>query len=318
VAACCLVWSTLASAQSTDAPAAEELFLRGREAARVGDYQSACPRFKESYELEPAVGTLLNLAICEQELGQLAMAWQHLRQVRERLSSTDPRVSVTEARLAEVERRLPRVSIRLDQRAVKNTIVERDGLALGPASLGVALPLDPGPHDIVVKAPGRAARRYHFVLAEGEQRELVVAPGEIEHRMSQASAVGARAQGDPPSADTDQPAGTDDKRRNVGIAALIIGGAALAVTAVGAGVVLHSKGVVERECADGECTSKDGVDAAERGKLASLVSTAAFVVGVLASGTGAWLVVTSGPAHESAKINAVPRIGFTAGFRVSY
>jgi hypothetical protein len=56
-------------------------------------------------------------------------------------------------------------------------MVQRAGVALGPASLGVALPLDPGKHQIVVSAPGRRPLVYDVALGAGEQRKLVVAAG---------------------------------------------------------------------------------------------------------------------------------------------
>ena len=37
--------------------------------------------------------------------------------------------------------------------------VKRDGVVLGAASLGVALPLDPGAHLVLVSATGRQARK---------------------------------------------------------------------------------------------------------------------------------------------------------------
>jgi hypothetical protein len=58
--------------RANDSATAEALFAAGREAIRRGDYQAACPMFAESNRLDPAVGTVLNLAICEEHLGQLA------------------------------------------------------------------------------------------------------------------------------------------------------------------------------------------------------------------------------------------------------
>jgi hypothetical protein len=55
--------------------------------------------------------------------------------------------------------------------------VSRDGVELGEGSLGAALPVDPGPHTIVVSGVGYADRPFSLTLAEGETRELVVNPG---------------------------------------------------------------------------------------------------------------------------------------------
>ena len=64
-----------AMADTRDPAAAEALFEAGRQAATRGDWTTACPKFAESQRLDPAPGTLLNLADCEEHLGHLASAW---------------------------------------------------------------------------------------------------------------------------------------------------------------------------------------------------------------------------------------------------
>src|SRR5262249_31949834 len=61
--------------------------------------------------------------------------------------------------------------------APSGTIVARDGVLLQAASLDTALPTQPGAHAIVVRAPGRQEQRFDLTMAEGEARELEVAPG---------------------------------------------------------------------------------------------------------------------------------------------
>ena len=64
--------SISARSAPSDPPAAEALFRAGRSAFDRGDYADALRRFSESYQLEPAVGTLLNVASTEERLGKLA------------------------------------------------------------------------------------------------------------------------------------------------------------------------------------------------------------------------------------------------------
>ncbi|NOU28880.1 MAG: hypothetical protein HOO96_13330, partial [Polyangiaceae bacterium] len=49
---------------------AETLFREGRKALEAGDYAVACAKFAESQRIEPAPGTLLNLAGCEERSGK--------------------------------------------------------------------------------------------------------------------------------------------------------------------------------------------------------------------------------------------------------
>ena len=65
-----------ARAEADPEAAAEALFRSGREAAAAGDHGVACARFRESQRLQPAAGTLLNLAICEEHLRQLVEAFR--------------------------------------------------------------------------------------------------------------------------------------------------------------------------------------------------------------------------------------------------
>jgi hypothetical protein len=80
------------AAEPSDPPAAEALFRAGREAAEAGNHELACVRFRESYRLDRTAGTLLNIAVCEEALAQLAQAWEHYREVGEALDSGDERM----------------------------------------------------------------------------------------------------------------------------------------------------------------------------------------------------------------------------------
>src|SRR5690349_9072722 len=56
---------------------AAALFKEGREAMVHGNAATACPKFAESQRLDPAAGTLRNLALCEEAIGELAKAVVH-------------------------------------------------------------------------------------------------------------------------------------------------------------------------------------------------------------------------------------------------
>src|SRR5262249_18414147 len=67
-----------------DPKAAEEAFRLGREAFQRGDFTTARDRFAESHRLDPAVGTLLNLAETELRLGDNANARRHYQDAYDR------------------------------------------------------------------------------------------------------------------------------------------------------------------------------------------------------------------------------------------
>src|SRR5687768_2817074 len=66
----------IAVAEPTGATEASAIFQEGRELARQGRVAEACQLFAKSYELDPALGTALNLADCLERQGQLRRAWE--------------------------------------------------------------------------------------------------------------------------------------------------------------------------------------------------------------------------------------------------
>src|SRR5690348_18176828 len=53
---------------------ADQLFDEGRALMAKQDFADACPKLEESQRLDPALGTLLNIGLCDEGLGKLATA----------------------------------------------------------------------------------------------------------------------------------------------------------------------------------------------------------------------------------------------------
>jgi hypothetical protein len=278
--ACTLVAALLAVASpagARDPVAAEALFRLGREALQRQDYRTACDKFAESQRLDPAPGTLINLGECKAKLGLLASAWQHYREASDLLVGDDRR-PLAERAAAALEPRLSRLNIRLDPSAPDATSVRRDDLELARGSLDLALPVDPGEHTVVVKAPGHEAKEYRVTLSEAQVETLVVEPGSELRLAGSSSDHGVRTAG------------------------FVVG--ALGLASLGAGIVtgvmtLDRKSKVEDNCVDGLC-NQDGVDAAEQGRALSTASTVTFVVGLAGLATGVLLIALDGSDEPSA------------------
>jgi hypothetical protein len=294
-----------AAAQGNDPAAATVLFQEGREAAKMGDYTTACRKMDESYRLDPAVGTLLNLADCQEHLGRLASAWQRFQEAVDKLPPADDRLAAVKQRVAALAARLPRLTVTLAPGAPPGTTVTRDGTVLGDASLGAALPVDPGAHFVAARAPGRDDRQIEVDVAEGRSERVVIEPG-------------------PPSPPPLPGPGTPRPVSRSGSGPLIAGGATLAGVgvltlgvAVGTGLALPAKEkTVTAHCGANaglpanRCDST-GFAAAQSGQTLATANTATWVAGGLATAAGAALVVVG--LVRRGKPGAPVQVGLSVG-----
>lgn len=169
-----LSWAVSAQAQ---APAAQALFEQGRKALAAGDVVTACERFRASERLEPAPGTKANIADCEERRGHVATAWELNRTALANLARDDPRGEILKRRLAKLEPRLPRVVLSLPATAPKDTTVRDGETTIGIAGgYGVALPLDPGVHHLVISSPSCGSRSVDLTLVEGKTETVNLTP----------------------------------------------------------------------------------------------------------------------------------------------
>lgn len=284
--------STSAHAQPQppqDPIAAEALFTEGRAAAKRGDFAVACPKFAESYRLDPAPGTLLNLADCEEATGKIASAWLHYRQVAEMFPKTDERVAYANQRVQALEPHMPRLTIELAAGVSQGTVVQRNGVTLGAASLGSPLPLDPGVHVIIVRSKGRVDRRYVVELGADQKQSIPVDVGDPA----------------PPPPPSEPETSWWGPRRTAGVVLGSVGVAAIAAGAVSGAMVIDRKHTLKDHCdAQNRCDAK-GVSLAQEGRTLSAVSTIAFITGLVSVAAGTTLIATgSGVSSSSSSSSA--------------
>jgi hypothetical protein len=282
----------LAQPSSLSISAAEALFEEGRSALARGDLELACARFRESNRLDPAVGTVLNLADCEAKRGKFATAWTLFRGATTELDSSDDRVTVVRQRLAELEPRVPKLVLELAPGETAQTRARVAGTDLGSASFGVPLPLDPGDYEIVVTAPGKSERIIFVTLAEGRTERVELAAG-----------GGARPR--PETEAASPPSPTTSSRRTW---TYVIGGAGLAGLGVGAvtGILtLNKKSIADANCRDDiQLCNEKGAQANESGRTLGAVSAIGFVVGMAGVGAAAYLFLTEPEEAPTAGIRA--------------
>ena len=280
---CAVLWAVTLwpiSAFAGDSAAAREQLKIGYTLAEAGKCDEAIPHLAESLRLDPRAITLINLADCEEKSGKLATALSHWVDARSRaqLESAKKIEDEAVARATALEARIPRLTIVLAPGAPKEAVVERDGIVLGSPSLGIPLPLDPGPHTIVVKTRGRAEAAFPLTLAEGESQRVEVDAGPAERAAALAILPGPAIEKSGPRP-----------------LAYIGFGAAVAAAAVGAitGLVAINAGSdAETACPALRC-SRAALDDVETGRTIGTVSTIAFVVAGASAAIGIYGLLRS-------------------------
>jgi hypothetical protein len=280
------------------AAASEALFRAGRDAMQQGDSRTACAKFRESYRLEHAPGTLLNLAVCEEALDELGNAWQHYQEVVHALPADDDRVEIARAHLQRLEPRLPRLTVHRSPGAPEDTRASIGGVELEAASFDTALPMDPGQYEVQVTAPGRLPRSFTVELREGDQSALNVEPGETapapvsqpasaelpsSPAMRRASPIVGDA-ADAPSAPR------TSLRAAFAYAALGAGGASLVIAAVSGAFALDRAATVDAHCPNNRCDPR-GLAAVESGKTFYVLGLTTLGVGLASAGAGLYLLL---------------------------
>jgi tetratricopeptide (TPR) repeat protein len=173
----CLARPAFAQPQ-TGVALAETLYQQARDLMSEGRYDEACPKLEESQRLDPATGTLLNLASCHENQGRLATAWfEYLDAVTlARRDGRADRVAFAQGRLAELEPKLSRLTLIVPETAdYPGLELELDGARIGKAARGVPTPVDPGAHVVEVRAPGRQSVRLSVEIGSvAEQKTLTI------------------------------------------------------------------------------------------------------------------------------------------------
>ena len=324
-------------AQSTSATLAETLFQEGRRLMNEKNYAEACPKLAESQRLDPATGTLLNLAVCHQDQGKLASAWVEFSAALSsaRLDHRPDREQLARDHIAAIEPRVAHVTLGVpDAARVPGLEVNLDGTTVGAAAWGISTPMDPGTHALTATAPGRRAWSSRFEGPVGASRQPVQIPvlvAESPARAAPPAVVTAPAPGPPPlvsapaneTAPSPAPA-SPASGSGVRTAAYAVGGAGVAALGVGTyfGLRAFSKWSDRNKNCPNEHCSPDGNNDYEAARTASLVANVAFGVGIAAVATGAFLWLRSrspepdGAASAAAGFSSVslaPSVGFEGG-----
>lgn len=282
-------------AAAQDAPRAEVLFQEARALVEKGRYAEACPKLQESQRLDPAVGTLFNLADCYEHVEQTATAYFLFREVASiaRSAGKFERDKSARERMAKLEPRLARfkIVVKADAPGLEVLI---DGTLIERARWSEPMPVDPGPHRIAARAPDRIAYKADAEAIAAQTTELEI-PELVDPTPKKPLVVVAAPK---PS-------------RVVPVTIGAIGLVGVGVGAVFGGLALGSKSDAQRDCPKEiysfRCPTEDGArawnDATDQGN----VSTVAFIVGGVALATAAalWIIAPGSRTRAAASANGM-------------
>ena len=275
-----------AFAQSADHDAiALSLFNDGRELAARGEYARACEKYEAANELTHWLGVELNLADCYDHMGRTASAWTMFRKAADHADRDhDDRAGYARTRADALKATLSHVVLvgapdSVPAMAIGHhvkPVVRIDRIELPGEGLGIALPIDPGSHEIEISAPGYVTRINRFVVGEHADVEVAIPD------LAPLPAMPAPTAPAPPS------------HRKL---ALWIGGAGVALAGgslvLGIDAKLGYDAAVHAHCDSQLRCDRAGLAAIDRARLRGDIATIAGGVGLAAIATGVALYVTS-------------------------
>jgi hypothetical protein len=156
-------------------PAADAEFQEGKRLMAKGNFSEACAHFAQSYDLEASSGTLLNLALCHEKEGKTATAWGEYREAA-RLAQDqgrNDRAAAASEKLAALQPKVPRVTT-VAAKPIAGLNVATEERSLTEGGFGVAVPVDPGVHQVTASAPRHRSWTTTVQISEGEQRTLEI------------------------------------------------------------------------------------------------------------------------------------------------
>lgn len=294
-----------------DVARADQLFREAQQLSQKGQHAEACPKLAESQALDPANGTLLNLAICHESEGKTATAQRELQTLLGQLSTSRDdraRARLANERLKGLEKKLARITFDTSALPPGATITLDGANVDEPAA---ATPIDPGTHAIVVSAKQKKRGTQTIDIREtGVTKSVKLEPLEDDAPVVAAPPPAPEAPPPPP------PAPPSSGQRTAG---LVVGGVGLVGLGLGVGFGLRTlslKSDRDQRCNATTCDA-EGLRLHDRAKTSATISTAGILVGAAALVGGVVLYLTAKP-NKAAKPSGEARIYVTPdglGFR---
>lgn len=306
LAALLVVWSFLPTAAAQPSSAADRYFDDGRKALAEGRYADACRLFASSQELDPSVGTLLNLGECSTKQGHYVEARVHLAAAQALATSRgdSERAVYAKQQYEALGDRVGTLQVAIDPR-ISNPLVIVDGQPLSPEALVAGrVELTRGSHSVVLRSGGIEVSTHEVEIGEATTMLSLAPKTTVSHDLVTPSS---------PTGPTSASAttGSSSRKRSKTGLYVAIGGAA--VFAGGVGLAFSAKSSYDDAKRAYDDSPSDGaladIDAArDRGDLATIIS----IAGLATVATGTTIYLLSGKKAPSTEMAFIPTAGGAA------
>ena len=173
-----MVTTSVASAQPD--PQGAKLFDEGRALAKAGKYAEACAKFSASLAIDPAIGTQLNYADCNEKLDHNADAWRLFDGAADAEKITNPeRAKYARGRADALLPKLGVVIVKLATPDAPMLAVSIGGRTVKPAPVIKEI-VDPGQVSITVTAKGTAPFQVNEKVSAGTTATIDVPAFAVE------------------------------------------------------------------------------------------------------------------------------------------
>jgi serine/threonine-protein kinase len=278
----------------SDQAAAEALFKDGRRLYDAGDYVRACPKLAESQRLDPAPGTLINLASCYEKSGRTASAWItfKLAIASSRQKGHDDWAKLAQDRAAALEPKLSRLVLVVPKESdVDGLALKRDGAEVGRAEWGTPIPVDPGPHVVEATAPHKKTWSQSVDVGDDAKTTTVTLP--------------TLADGPGGEVPVDAHAAPGSGQRTVGLVLAGVGVVGLGASAIFGLTAMSKESDALSHCKQDTYCTPEGVSLGSDAKSAATISTITFALGAAAL-TGGLILYFSAPKRTEEQ---APKVG---------
>jgi hypothetical protein len=294
-----------------DQDRAESLFKAGKSLLAKQKYQEACSAFAESNQLDPAIGTMLNLALCYEGWGKVARAQAAYLEAEKMaaIKGDRTRAAAARQRADALTPKIPKIVFTgLVEPLPADLVVSLDGDAIGFDAVKAGVSTDPGAHTVMYTAEG-VTQTVQVELEQSQTKEVTLElPQPVDPGDGTGDGTGTgdgNGDGDgndgTGSGDGGEGSGRGRGRRIGGIVTLSAGVVAMGVGGV---VALMARSdyntAFDAHCDAANTCDDEGYDlthdARRRANIASIVVGAGAAIAV--TGLVVWLTAPSGAAKR--------------------